>query len=126
MIQTFTIEPKYKKENGLWVIDIDRLRLPENFQPIERSLVCIPPQQIGGNHKHPRVEAFLSFAEPLTLAWLDEQQKKYTEVMRELTLYVVSSNLPHAIINSSTSGNGVLLEFADMTQHNVESVEVIT
>lgn len=54
----------YTKENGLFVIKLKEVKdLP--FIIKEKSLVNIPPKAMGGNHKHPRWEAFVGLGEGL-------------------------------------------------------------
>ena len=121
-IMKISIQPSYRRQNGLWVLNPDSLRLPEDF------IVYIPPKQVGGNHKHPRKEAFIGFGEKLTLLWQDEIGKTNEEKMNpdgQLLLLIVPSNMPHVIRNESTTSFGLLYEFADDIQHDEQRVEIV-
>lgn len=126
-IEKRPFSPTYITENGLFLIDINAVSgLP--FKIKERSLVNVPPMRIGGNHKHPRWEAFVGIGPGLKLIWQDENSLKYEESMyhdENLTLFIISPHTPHAVINESKSNLGVLLEFASEVQHEIETVELI-
>ncbi len=121
------IQPSYRKENGIFVIAIDDIVLPSEFKVKQKAVINIPAKQIAGNHKHPRTECFISITQGLKLVWLDKEGKKYEKHMREgkeLFLWILASNTPHAVINAG-DGEGVLLEYADDVQHDVERVEIV-
>jgi len=124
-IKQIPITPTYKRENGLWVLDIDKIKIP--FDIKERSVVNIPPGQIGGNHKHPRQEAFIGVGEGLELVW---KQSDKTESVKmnpggELMLFLIPPYLEHAVVNNSETANGILIEFADLIQRDVQVCKVI-
>jgi len=61
-IKRFDFSPTLFKENGLFIINIDKIdNIP--FIVKERSIVNIPPGELGGNHKHPRWEAFIGIGQ---------------------------------------------------------------
>ena len=124
-IQQILITPTYKKENGLWVLDLDDIKIP--FYIKERSIVNIPPSQIGGNHRHPRQEAFMGIGEYLELVWNEGGKSKRVEMNPEgkLILFIIPPNLEHAVINNSEAVNGILIEFADEAQRDIEVRKVI-
>jgi hypothetical protein len=125
-VKIIPIEPKYKKENGVFVVDIDKIKIP--FEVKEKSLVYIPPKGIGGNHKHPRAEAFVGIGEELKIIWKNingERFEKYMNKNGKLLLFVISTDTPHVIINESNSQFGILMEFADDVQHDVEKIEIL-
>lgn len=120
--------PTYTKENGLQMVDFKNLPLPTETSFTEQSLVTIPPGQTGGNHKHPRIEAFVAFGKGMEFHWIDEDgvvQKQSMVSDSELLLFVVPPLLPHAVVNTSPTEQGILLEFANESQHDVERVEVV-
>jgi len=124
-IQKFEIKPKYKKENGLYVIDIDSIKIP--FKVRERSVIYIPPNQFGGNHKHLRQEAFIGIGEGLELIWI-QNNKRNKEKMNskgEIFLFIVPSYLGHAVVNNSKNESGILIEYASDFQKDVESCKII-
>ena len=124
-IQKYPIEPLYKKDNGLYILDIDSIRVP--FQIKERSVVYIPPDEFGGNHKHPRQEAFIGIGKGLELIWI-QNNKKVREKMNpkgKTFLFIVSPYLGHVVINNSKKEFGILIEFADDFQKDVENCTII-
>ena len=125
-LQKTPITPKYKKENGLTVIDIDKINLP--FEVKEKSIVNIPPGQFGGNHQHPRIEAFIGLSPDLELIYLDENNKKVSVKMFENNQYyliIMPTNLPHAITNKSKNNFATLFEFASDEQHNIKKINIL-
>ncbi len=125
MITVTPISPKYKKENGLYVLDIDNIQVP--FKTKERSIVYLPPSELGGNHRHPRQEAFVGIGEDLEFVWKDGK-KTHTIKMNpdgQLQLIVVPANLEHAVFNRSQNQIAILLEFADGEQREAQVVKVV-
>jgi uncharacterized RmlC-like cupin family protein len=128
-VEFYPIEPLYKKENGLYVQEIDRTDLPLGFKPKVRHLVTIPPGVTSANHRHPRTEGFIGVGDNLTFYWLDEHGTRKSENMvpeGEHLLFVVPPNVPHAIVNNSDAP-AVLLEYADKPQidSDIDIVKVI-
>lgn len=124
-VEQSPIVPTYKRENGLWVLDLDKIKIP--FDIKERSIVNIPPGQIGGNHKHPRREAFIGVGEGLELSWNQDGKTERVNMNPEgeLFLFLIPPYIEHAVINNSEITNGILIEFADEAQRDVEICEVI-
>ncbi len=126
MLTYHPIELKYIKNNGLWVLDIENISLP--FAVKEKSVVCLPAGQIGGNHFHPRKEAFIALNEDLVLIWQDKQGQKHQEKMKpdkQFYLFVLNKNVPHVIKNISTTHDAFLIEYANQLQKNVSQVDLI-
>jgi len=126
-IEKTEFEPTYTKENGVWVVNIDKMGEDLPFVVIERNMVYLPPGGIGGNHKHPRIEAFVGFGETLTLLWTDERGVEQMEMMNKdgrLSLFIIPSYTSHAVLNKGTR-SGFLLEFASDSQHDIEKVELV-
>lgn len=127
MIHKIPIEPTYKKDNGLWNLDTISLPFPDKFQIAERSIVHIPAGEFGGNHKHPRTEAFVGIGEELYIVWEDDKSQKHEDKMmdgEQLFLFVVEPFTPHAVINRGNSF-AILVEFADGPNVDVEQAEVL-
>ena len=125
MIAVTPISPEYKKENGFYVLDIDHVQVP--FEIKERSIVYLPPSEFGGNHRHPRQEAFVGFGEDLEFVW-NEDGKTRTTLMNpggQLQLILVPPNLEHVVFNRSQTQMAVLLEFADGLQREVQVAKVV-
>ena len=110
------------------MINFEDIPFPNDFTLKERSLVAMIPEEMGGNHKHPRTECFLVFGGNLEFIWLDKNGKKQVESMTSkdnLLLFVVPPFLSHAVVNKSETETAYLLEFADMELRDFERVEVI-
>lgn len=127
MIKKFAIEPTHRKDNGIWNLEISSLSFPDNFEIRKRNIVYLPAGQVGGNHRHPRTEAFVGMGEELFIAWLDDKGEKHEEKMMDgerLYSFYVEPFTPHAIINKGI-GFAALLELADGPNINVERFEVL-
>lgn len=129
MIEKHAFTPTYRKENGLWLLNVDTPELPvDDFTIVERNVAYIPAGEYGGNHKHPRTEAFVGIGE-LELIWQDTNGERHSELMstaeeNQLRLFIVRSMTPHVVINRGKSA-AVLIEFADAAQHDVELVNLL-
>jgi quercetin dioxygenase-like cupin family protein len=127
--EAYPLEPKYKRDNGLYVLDTDTASLPfpKDFEVRDTSVVYLPAGQIAGNHKHPRQEAYVCCDEGVELHWLDETGKVHIEQMvkpgENPQLFIMPPHIPHAVVNAS-GHNITLVGFADSSLENVESVEV--
>jgi ADP-ribose pyrophosphatase YjhB (NUDIX family) len=125
-VKSYSFEPKYRRDNGLVVLDTDKLPLAGDFEVRETSVVRLPAGQIAGNHKHSRREAYFCLDEGVQLHWVDEAGQVHIEQManaeNDPRLFVVPPFVPHAVVNAS--GRGVtLLGYADGPLENVEPVE---
>jgi uncharacterized RmlC-like cupin family protein len=129
MIQAIKLPHSYVRDSGLWVRDL----LPRNIVVpdinevfTQSSLISFPPNQAGGNHKHPRVELFGLLSGSLDVLYIDEVGKQCVESMMlptqdYINLYVIPAFLPHAVVNHSNTYS-FMLEFATEEQHDIESV----
>ncbi len=120
-------KPTYVKNNGTWVLNLKDIPLPPEFNIAEQSIISIPPKQIGGNHKHPRTEAFVGIGEDLELHWLDEkgsEQKQSMSAKNELKVFIIQPNLAHTVVNNGDLP-AILIEIANAPQHKVEAVPVV-
>jgi len=126
-MQILKFKPTYKKKDGLVVIGGVSVPLPENFKSRIQSTIVFPVGAVGGNHKHPRIEAFYSTGD-LTLIHLDGSgRKKQVSMAPEgdnYKLFIISSNLPHAVVNQ-TDNEIIMIEFANEEQRGVETTELI-
>lgn len=121
-VTTYPFAPKYKRENGLAVFDLDALPLPANFTVHETSAIRIPAGQIAGNHKHPRQEAYACLDQGAELHWIDHAGKKHMAPMTN-HLFFMPPNVPHAVVNTSDK-EVTLIGFADGPLEDVEAVDV--
>lgn len=122
-----TLEPTYKKDNGTWVLHTNEVVFPEYFTLAEQSLVSIPVGAFGGNHKHPRIEAYIAFHKELYLIWQDENGEKHEENMYDasnIKLWIIPPFVPHAVVNRAEE-DAMFYEFANDTQHDVEVVTLV-
>lgn len=123
------IQPSYKKESGVWVLDFDDISLTKDFLLKQRAVVYMPPQKYAGNHKHPRTELFLGIGGGMEFIWLDENNEKHIERMNpdgKILLIQVPPFIPHVTHNNSDS-MGIIIEFADAKQtlQDVERVNIL-
>lgn len=128
IVQAYLFEPKYKRDNGLLVLDIGKLPLPDSFKVQETSVVRLPAGEIAGNHKHPRQEAYICLDEGVTLHWLDENGRVHVENMAspgKLQFFVAPPHVPHAVVNASHN-DATIVGYADGPLEDVEQVEVAT
>jgi len=126
-VNKVAINPTNKKENGLWSLRTDQLPLPKDFVVNERNIVYIPPGEYGGNHKHPRREAFVGVGEALYMVWQDDQGHTHEDKMmdgEQLYVFDVESFTPHAVVNKG-SGFALLVELATGPNIDVEQVELL-
>lgn len=128
MVNVYKIEPAFKKENGLWCLDLDRIKLPKGFKCLKKYLLYFPPQTMGGNHKHNHTEIFIGLGKDMELHWLNKDGKKQKAKMQPkntLFAFQISPGTAHAVINKSKKEKGILIEFAAAVPNNLEPVEVI-
>ena len=127
-IHTISIEPTHQKPNGTFLFDTKEIKKKISFDAQESYIISIPPTAFGGNHKHPRREAFVTFSPDLELIWEDENKQLHKEKMmkeKELNLYVVDPFVPHVIVNRSITTPATLIEFADVPQYEVVAVDLL-
>ncbi len=125
-VQKYEFTPAIFKENGLFIAEVDKVdNIP--FDVKERSVVNIPSREFGGNHKHPRWEAFIGIGHGLKLVW-EENGSNKEEVMNphgKMFLYNISPHIPHMVVNTSKDEAGILLEFASESQRDVQQVLLV-
>ncbi len=125
---TVSYEPSFRKPNGTFLIHLDVLKEKIPFEIRETSLISIPPTAFGGNHKHPRQEAFITFSTDLEFIWEDENNEIHREMMmkeNELKLFIVEPFVPHVIVNRSTTNTSTLFEYAETIQKDVVPVDLL-
>lgn len=127
-IQIISLKPTYKNDNGVRVFDAQNLPFPATFTLAESSFVSIPPGQVGGNHRHPRQEAFLCFQPGVTFHWIDANGKKHTEQMCDdagnVKLFVAPAMVPHAVVNN-TDQPIQIMDYGDGPLVDAEPMEVV-
>jgi uncharacterized RmlC-like cupin family protein len=132
-IERIPLEPKYRRDNGLFVVSLDNLVLPPSYDKLdfdarERSLVSIPAGQAGGNHKHPRLEAFFTLDSTVELHWIDgsgaPQMEPMGPVDGQAYVFVIPPMVPHAVLNNGEAPI-TLIEFADGPQRDVEPIRIV-
>ena len=127
-IQRYEYEPHITKKSGLFIIDVDVVdNIP--YEVKEKSVVKIPPEEMGGNHKHPRWEALIGIGQGLVLIWQEDDGTKKEEKMNpdeKLYLFVIPPYIPHTVINTSDVEFGILVEYASAVQHDVEPVDLVS
>lgn len=127
-VKSYKIKPVLKKENGLWCLDLDAIKLPKNFKCKKRYILRFPPRTFGGNHKHSNTEVFIAIGQGMELHWLDENKRKHIEQMNpkgQLFVFLIKPGIPHAVINNSLNREGVLIEFSDSELKDIEEIKII-
>ncbi len=126
MVEKKLTSPTYTKENGLMLFNLKTIE-PDGFLVKEKNVIYIPPLEAGGNHRHPRTEAFLAFGD-LELIWQDKEGKIRREEIaygKQTAIFIVDSMTPHAVKNKSKDNFGILIEFASEEQHDVEEIKLV-
>ena len=103
------------------MFDFDDVKLPSDFHVKEKNCFYFPPDEYGGNHSHPRTEAFIAIGD-MELSW-EEDGEIHTEHMfidNKPKLYIIPPGIPHIVRNLSLSQFGILLEYADAPQTDVK------
>jgi hypothetical protein len=122
-------DPTYLKDNGLVAIYNKSVLSGKNldFTLDESGVIVLPPDSVGGNHKHLRREAFYSLGD-LRVYWIDKKGKKISQSMAPMKnkykLFVVEPYESHVIKNISNKDQ-ILVEYASVQQSNVEPVKII-
>lgn len=109
------IDPLYKKNNGMYVLDVTGEPFKSPYIWIEKVSMSLPPGVVAGNHSHKHSEAFLAMTPGLVLYWQDRKKKKHKMVMfgkRKHFFIIMPSNIPHAVKNNSKN-NGIMVKFAN-------------
>ena len=121
------LDYSYKRENiDLWKLNLDDIPVDKDEIKVS-EIIHFPPGGLGGNHKHPRTEWFIGIGE-LVFYWIDEagnKQEKFMNLDDGLLLIKIPPNVPHAVKNISEFKFGILLEYADAKQYDVEKVVVL-
>lgn len=121
------LDYSYKKENiDLWKLNLDDIPVDKDRIKV-REIIHFPPGSVGGNHKHPRTEWFIGIGE-LVLYWQDEDGNKHENFLSNdegLIMVQIPPFLPHAVKNVSEFKFGILLEYADAEQTDVQANPVI-
>lgn len=122
--------PIQQDNNGKFLkLDLNRLPLPPDFLNSRQMMIVIPPGEIGGNHKHPRREIFISLSDDLELHWIDEKGLTHRQKMKDKNqfyLFNIHPFVPHAVVNRSQSSDALLLELYDEEQFDVELFPVLS
>ncbi len=127
-VYSIDIQYSYKKPNGLVLVHTDSLESKVPFKILERSIISIPPAEFGGNHSHPRSEAFLTFSNDLELIWKDDSGNIHSEIMMKgenLRLFIVEPHVPHVVVNRSLTHSATLFEYANGPQVDVISTDLL-
>ena len=126
MIQKYTLPFSYKKDNGTWVLHLNEVTWQNEFAVKEASVITIPPQSAGGNHKHPRLEAFIALGKGLELIWEEDGvfHKESMDATDQIHIFVMPAYVPHAVKNT-TDHEVSLYELASDKQHDVEVVHLV-
>jgi hypothetical protein len=126
-LQITAIEPQLKRDNGLFIVDVEATPLPPSFEIKEKLVIYLPPNQVGGNHVHWRTEVLIGIGAGLELHWIDSNGETHIEPMNpsgKLYAITVGSSTPHAVLNRSGSF-AILIEYANGDLSDAQPVAVI-
>ena len=122
-MEPIVFEPTYQRDNGLSSLDLRHVPAA-GFDVRQQSLVIIPPGEFGGDHRHPRQEAFVALGPGLELLVEVDGTVERHAMVAGTALWHMPSQVPHAIVN--TSDHPVAFyEMADGPQHDVERCNLI-
>lgn len=127
-VNKINIEPTYKKDNGSWAIDTQKISLKSLFTTVEQAIIFLPPNKVAGNHKHKRKEALLGIGEAAFFLWQDANGRVHKEAMNPngmLYLFIIPPDIPHAVINESASMPVILYEYFDDVFKGIEKVDLL-
>ena len=125
MLKIINFYPDKPNGKSVETINPEKLPLPPGFSIEKVHFSYLSPGSWAGNHKHSRIELFVSY-DALHLFWLDEEGNKHEEVMgrgegESIKIFVVESQTPHLIINKGATAatyvelcNGKLNDVAEM------------
>lgn len=122
------IKPLYKKENGMYVIDITGVPFKSDYSWIEKISMSLPSGIVAGNHAHQHVEAFLAMTNGLYLYWLDKKGKKQKMAMydRKKPFFIIlPPNVPHAVKNRAKH-DGIMVKFANEPPGAMIRFQIVT
>jgi len=109
-------------------INPQKIPLPSGFNITKIHYSFLAPGVWAGNHKHSRVEIFISYDE-LLFIWLDKNGKEHKEVMGKtneglVKVFVVEPQTPHLIVNKSEKPS-TYVELCDGKLDDVVKLEMI-
>ena len=107
MVKILNFSPDIPEGKLIETINPKKIPLPPGFEIEKIHFSNLNPGSWAGNHKHSRVELFVSYNE-LHFVWLDEKGDKHEEVMgrgegKSIKVFVVEPQTPHLIINKGTT-----------------------
>jgi quercetin dioxygenase-like cupin family protein len=113
---------------GLEFLTLSDILLPKGFKANQQFMIRFSPGAKGGNHKHSRMEVFISL-DPLSLIWLDTKNTKHKIQMgldskERIKAIIMYPNIPHVVINKEKT-KATLIEFASEDLINPEVVTII-
>ncbi|MCA9371344.1 hypothetical protein KC726_00435 [Candidatus Woesebacteria bacterium] len=120
------IKPSYARQSGLWVLHVHDIIQHIDFVVKETNVIYIPPGVAGGNHKHPRIEAFFAPEEGLELIFQEKGTIKKLPMKSDgnLCIFTIAPMVPHAVFNNSKKPLP-LIEFADGPMQDVQKITLI-
>jgi uncharacterized RmlC-like cupin family protein len=122
------IKPTYTKESGLWALDTQSVVPVDSFTAVEQSIIWLPPNEVAGNHKHVREEALIGIGTSALFLWQDDDGVVHKEPMNpngELYLFLIPPNVPHAVVNESSTDPVMLYEYFSDVYTSVERVDLL-
>lgn len=119
-IQQIPVRPLYRKDNGMYVVDVTNIPFPTEEVFLERVAISIPAGV-------KRAEAFISFTEGVDCFWRDDSGAiQVVSLLQrgQIFLTIVPSFVPHAVWNRSAT-TAFLVECATEAPGAVERTILI-
>lgn len=112
---TIPVPMLYKKNNGMYVMDITGKPFECEYEWIEKTCLSLPVGKVAGNHSHKHAEAFLAMTEGLEFHWQDEEKNIHIVKLfnaSEKFFLILPPFVPHALVNRA-GHTGIVIKFAN-------------
>ncbi|MFN8015615.1 MAG: hypothetical protein U0R17_03260 [Acidimicrobiia bacterium] len=103
------------RNSGIEIVDIVIATLVPNFINPKIRLLRLPPNSIGGDHKHERREAFFTFDKGVYITYENQSEDIVHEMVESKPkLFVLNPNVKHKIENKSDKSVSVVEILEDL------------
>jgi hypothetical protein len=128
MVKILHYKPDVPTGKKVETINPKKIPLPSSFNITKIHYSNLAPETWAGNHKHSRVEVFISY-DKLLFIWLDKKGKRHKETMGKgkdgtVKIFVLKPKTPHLIINNKKQ-NLTYIELCDGKLDDVVKLEML-
>ena len=121
-------KPDVPEGKKVETINPQKIPLPSGFNITKIHYSSLASGVWAGNHKHSRVEVFVSYKK-LLFTWLDKDGKKHEELMGKtkdglVKVFVVEPNTPHLLVNNEKTP-ATYLELCDGKFEGVVKMDML-